>query len=226
MIKLNRPPYEKPYPSRVWLMRPLKTALILTGIVAGFLWVIGSLIDHTFPPAAVKVIAAVCVVSLLIYYMIAVVTTHRQERFARTCLKERKAKIAEFEALGFRPSRKFIGSSRMFAVDEAMGKWYLIDYFNHPGQAKLRNISSIVEVSREWNCQWVPYGHKVLLPTGKMLSKEENEFYFSRVGVLLKLDEQDDPAIFINCFKTENDVDLIIDCVQSLLRNSSLEDAV
>lgn len=211
----------KPYPARVWLARPFKTALILGGIIAGLVWLCGALIEDLLPARAMLAAAAACIGLFAVYCTIATVETHRRERFAQRHMDMRKQKMAEFERMGFSPTRKFIGSSRIFAVDEAMGKWYLIDYFNSPDKARLHDISAIAEAIPAQNADWLPEGHRVLLSNGKMLSKKDNDEYFSRTGVLLRLTEPDCPAAFINCFKTENDVNLILGYLTPLIKPES-----
>lgn len=205
-----------PYPRWTWYIRPFKTVLIVTGAAAGILWLIGGLIDGIFP-AEVTVAAAVSCVSLfMVYFVMATYSTHRQENFAAKYMKIRKEKIAEFEAMGFVASRKFIGSSRIFAVDETMGKYYLIDYFNKPEAATLHDISRIRSISKAINREYVPRDNVILLSTGHRLNRQDNDSYFSKTGVLLALNEEDE-TLFINCFKTENDADLIIQYLSSLL---------
>ena len=209
MEKINRLPTDKPYPARVWLAKPAKTVMILGGMAAGLVALVGALIEDVLPIHVTVGAAVACVLLLGVYFIIATVGTHRRERFAEQCMALRKARIAEFEAMGFAATRKFIGSSRIFAVDEKRGEWFYIDYFNDPEKAKLHALSAITGIAEGTNGEWIPPGHRVLLSNGKELSKKDNDGYYSKVGVLLTLSEPDCPVVFINCFKTENDADLI-----------------
>lgn len=223
MIKPKRLPSEKPYPSRVWLMRPFKTVLIFGGMFAGLMWLVGGLIDNLLPDMVTLAAAVACVGLFAVYITIATVSTHRQERFAQRHMDMRKRKMAEFEAMGFVASRKFIGSSRIFAVDEKMRKWYLIDYFNSPDKARLHDLSAITQALPAQNADWLPRGHVALLSNGKMLSKKDNDLYFFKTGVLLWLNDPECPTALINCFKTENDVELILAYLAPLLEESKTE---
>lgn len=188
------------------------------GIAAGLLWLVnGRLENPPLPPVVTTASAAVCIGALGLYCVYATGSTHREERFARACRDARKARLAELEGEGFSPSRRFIGSSRMFLVDEERGTWCLLDYFNHPGRAALHRLSDIVKVTVGENREWVPPHYKVLLPTGRRLNKKDSAAYYAKKGVLLLLDEKDCPYVFINCFKTENDVELIAQYLCSLL---------
>lgn len=217
---ITRSPGKKPYPSTVWLEKPVKTALILLGIGAGILWLVnGRLENPPFLPIVTTTSAAVCVGALGAYCVYATLSTHREERFARACRDARKERLEELEGQGFSPTRRFIGSSRMLLVDEGMGTWCLFDYFNSPGQAQLHKLSDIVSVRVGENREWVPPSYKVLLSTGRRLNRKDNEEYYTKKGVLLILNEKDCPYVFINCFKTENDVEIITDYFCSLLEH-------
>lgn len=212
----NRPQIEKPYSDIVWLARPLKTVLIVSGMLSGILWVIGIFIQGSLPQTAIYAAGGACVGLLGTYCIIATISTHRRERFAEACAKKRRAKLADFAGAGFIATRKFIGSSRIFAVDENHRKWFLIDYFNHIEDATLHDLSSIAVAEKALNRDWVPRDNRILLSTGGMLYPRDNNEYFSRTGVLLTLDENGERHVFINCFKTENDADLILDYLASL----------
>jgi len=187
-------------------------------MISGILWLVGSLIDGSFSDTATKTAAMSCITLLLVYFIIATYSTHKQEHNAAKYMKIRKQKIAEFEAAGFVASRKFIGSSRIFSIDENMGKFFLIDYFNHPEDAALHDISEIYSISKGLNSDYVPRDSVILLSTGRRLNRQDNDSYFSRTGVLLTLNEETGRTLFINCFKTENDVDLIIAYLSKLMK--------
>lgn len=225
MKQTKRPSSEKPYPARVWLAKPVKTTLIFGGIITGLVWLSGALIDNLLPAVVTFAAAVACVDLFAVYFIIAITSTHKREHFAQQCRDIRKQKIAEFEAAGFTPTRKFIGSSRIFAVDEKMGEWYLIDYFNGPDKARLHDISSITQAMAAKNGDQLPSGYKALLPNGELLSKKDNDLYYSKMGVLLQLNEPDCPTVFINCFKTENDVELILAYLIPQMEASRNEDA-
>lgn len=212
----QKPQLDKPYPDTVWLARPLKTVLIVSGMLSGLLWIIGTFIRGSLPQMAVYAAGGACLGLLGIYCVIATVSTHRRERFAEACAKKRRTKLAEFAGAGFAATRKFIGSSRIFAVDESLRQWFLIDYFNHIEDAALHNLSAIAMAEKALNRDWVPPDHRILLSTGGMLHKRDNDEFYARTGVLLTLDEDGERHVFINCFKTENDADLILHYLASL----------
>ncbi|MDL2273509.1 hypothetical protein LJC34_03065 [Oscillospiraceae bacterium OttesenSCG-928-G22] len=209
------------YPGRVWLMRPFKNLLICTGIAAGLLFFTGSMIENFLPGSVVWNAGVVCAVAFSAYFIIATVTTRRQEAFAQNHKDRRKAKMREFEAMGFRPTRKFIGSSRIFAVDENQGTWYLIDFFNQPERARLMKLSSIQSAAKGQNGDWVPDGHVIRLFNGKRLNKKDSDNYYAAFGVVLTLDDAQLPTMFINCFKTENDADLILRYLEPLIKRNA-----
>ena len=204
-----QPEATKAYPARVWLVRPVKTVLILSGIITGLIWISGGMIENLLPQGVTITAAIVCLTSFLAYFIMAAYGTRKRERFAARCMAARKERLAELAKTGFVPTRKFIGSSRMFAVDENSKQWILIDYFNEPEKAQVHSLASITDLSIAENRDWIKPGHTFLQSTGLMLSKKDSDTYFEKMGILLTLSEPECPAVFISCYKTENDLEII-----------------
>lgn len=206
-----------PYPGWYWLIRPAKTFLIVVGMLSGLVWIIGALIADTLPPMVTWTAAVICLVCFVIYLTTAVRSTLKEEKYARQQRLKREARLAQFKELGFVPTRKFIGSARILMVDEGMGKWFVMDYYNRPEETKLHDLGAITALSRAQNGDWVPRDSTILLSTGRRLNRKDHDEYYQRTGILIILNEPDCPREYINCFKTENDVDLIIQYLTTLV---------
>lgn len=209
---------EKPYSPSAKLITPLKTATVLLVLASGLVWLVGSMLGTGVVPGPLTLASAIVFIVLLAAYSITSITVnHRRERKSKKDLEARDAVMAGLAESGFQPTFKSIGSSRAFYVDEKMGKWILLDYFNAPQKARLHNVSSITTVAVGSNRVHVPAGHTILMFNGKRLNEKDSDSYFSKDGVVLYLDEEDCPTVFINCFKTENDVGIISSYLQNLL---------
>lgn len=218
---IRRRQTDKPYPLFIWLIAPIKMVLILLWMIAALVWLVGSVIEGTLPPPVTRAASITFLTAFAVYLTLTISITRKRERRMMRCRARRHAKIATFEAMGFSATRKFIGSSRMFSVDEDMGKWFLIDYFNDPDSAELRDISSIIRVEPAKNGDFLPDGYLALASNGAWLTRKDNDEYYQRNGVLLTLKGEDVPFVFINCYKTGNDVDHIIRYLEPLIQKAA-----
>jgi hypothetical protein len=146
------------------------------------------------------------VVLLAVFLITGKYTVAKEEKRYMQALRERKTRIAEIEETGFTATFKSVGSSRYFAVDENMGKFYLIDYYNDPLHAKLHDLSSIKSVSTTYNENHIRLGHNIYVFNGKKLNKADNKKYYKSMGIAIGFREKGNPEEYINCFKNKNDV--------------------
>lgn len=188
-------------------LRVLAVTLIL---FFALVWLVDRLLENSILAAAAPYAGLSFVCLLLIYTALRRAGVRRQERRYGEALAARKAKMAEFEALGFAPQLKLIGSSRLFAVDPRAGKWCLIEYYNSPGGAGLQDLSAIAGIEKAPNHIHAPYGKAALLFNGKRLEPKARERYSAAEGVLIRLRGAEGRTVFVNCFKTENDADVIM----------------
>ncbi|MGI6153716.1 MAG: hypothetical protein ACOYJB_07790 [Christensenellaceae bacterium] len=195
----------------------IRTIFMVVIVASGLVFLCGSLLRDILPQRAVIIAAAVFVLALVIFLITGKYTASQEEKRYMQALRDRKTRTSEIEALGFSATFKSVGSSRFFAVDEAMGKWILIDYYNDPLHAKLHDLSSIKSVSTAYNAKYIPKGHRIYAFNGKKLNKADNKKYYNSIGIAIESKEKECPYEFINCFKTENDVDIIFNYLQNLL---------
>lgn len=222
MRKKKRLPFEKPYPAIVKLIPPLKIVVVVLILAFGLTCLVGLMLDGALPQWATIASAIAFAATLLAYSIASLVSNRRRERRYKKDIEARRSRVSELEAAGFVPTFKSIGSSRMFMVDENTGKWILIDCFYHPQKAKLHDLSSIVSVSKGKNAEYVPFDQPILMFNGRRLNNKDSGEYFDKTGVVLQLNEKDCPVKFINCFKTENDADIIIGYLQGLLNTRQM----
>lgn len=186
-------------------------------ILLAFVWLCGFMIEDVLPDIVTLIAGILCLALLFLYCLFSIGEARKEERLFKQAVADRKARCAEMEAEGFAPTFKSLGSSRMFAVDENAGKWCVIDYFNQPREAKLHELSSIRKIGKATNAEYVAPDRTILMFNGRKLSKKDAAEYYSKEGIVIKLDEPDCPYEFVNCFKTENDADIILNYLRNLL---------
>lgn len=194
-----------------------KTILIVLIIVAGVLWLIGASMDDVLSEEVTWISAGVFIVLFSLTVITGVISTHRREDLIDGFAKRRRTKIAAIEASGFVITRKFIGSSRMLAIDEEKGRWFLINYLYEPEEALVHDVRSITSLEQTITEQYAPEGRAPLLPSGKRMSKEIRTEYNQAPGIAIHLNEPDRPVEFVNCYKVEKDAEIIMKYLSALV---------
>lgn len=198
-------------------IRKLKTIMIVVIIISGMATLSGFIISGLMDTQYTVICGCVFAISFLTYAISNLINTRREERLYHKALETRKRKFATFQAQGFSPTFKSIGSSRLFAVDENLGKWVLMDYYNGLDESRLHDLSEITEYHTGKNKDYISQNHSILLFNGVRLNQKDADEYYDREGVVLRLNSKEHDHQFINCFKTEKDTEIIIKYLDSIL---------
>lgn len=131
---------------------------------------------------------------------------------------ERKSRVEEIKATGFKPTKKFLGSGRMLAIDENQGTWYIMNYYHQPQNTIVHKIADIRSAEKIANKEYAHQsGVGVVLPYGLILNDSQIRSYYSKLGVLVKLSDKDCPVEFVNCYEDESEADSITAYLEILI---------
>lgn len=193
----------------------LKIMLIVL-ILSGFLWLVGAHIANSLPLLIRNISKYTFIISTSLYVFLKTFRTREQENGYQKSLEKRDEKIDKVIASGFKMDVKLYGYFGLFAVDKSNRDWFYLDYYNQPSNIKVYSISEIRKIEKRICRECITLDHKLRMFNGIKLSRKDAYKYLESTGVAIEVEGEQVP-FFINCYKTENDAELIIHVMNDLI---------
>lgn len=160
--------------------------------LAGEMWAIVSLI----------VLGLICVVGFSWIYI--------SEKKTRARLDaEKKEVFANFKAQGFKSTHQYKVSGQLFAIDENSRQWFVMRYAD-PKSARLHRFEDIRGYERRENAQTHTVGTGVAATSWLGVASFASQKVYTKLGVLVSLNDIKHPTEFISCMGNEDGVDEVL----------------
>lgn len=160
--------------------------------IAGKIWAIVSLI----------VLGIICVAGFSWIYI------SESKKRARLDA-EKKEVFANFKAQGFKSTHQYKVSGQLFAIDENSRQWFVMRYAD-PKSARLHRFEDIRGYERRENAQTHTVGTGVAATSWLGVASFASQKVYTKLGVLVSLNDIKHPTEFISCMGNEDGVDEVL----------------
>lgn len=122
---------------------------------------------------------------------------------------EKKEVFANFKAQGFKSTHQYKVSGQLFAIDENSRQWFVMRYAD-PKSARLHRFEDIRGYERRENAQTQTVGTGVAATSWLGVASFASQKVYTKLGVLVSLNDIKHPTEFISCMGNEDGVDEVL----------------
>lgn len=123
--------------------------------------------------------------------------------------REKKEVFDYFKAQGFKSTHQYKVSGQLFAIDENSRQWFVMRYAD-PKSTMLHKFEEIRNYERRENTQTQTLGTGIAATNWLGVASFTSQKVYTKLGVLVTLDNIKHPTEFISCMGNEDGVDEVL----------------
>ena len=145
--------------------------------------------------------AVICVLAVIFYIY--------QHKVRVRLNREKQEIFAQFKALGFKSTQQYKVSGQLFAIDENSRRWFVMRYAD-PKSTRIHRFEDIRGYERRENAQTQTVGTGLAATSWMGLATFTSQKVYTKLGVVVFLNDIKHPTEFISCMGNEDGVDEVL----------------
>lgn len=156
------------------------------------------------------------IIASVVIYFIADYTCRSKNK--KRLLSEKQEKFSEFKAQGFKSTHQYKTGGNLFAIDQNSRRWFVMRY-NSPKSSMLHRFEDIRGYERRENAQMQSIGTGAAATDSVGLASFVSQKVYTKLGVVVFLNDIKHPTEFISCMGNEDGVDEVLNILDIITKN-------
>ena len=147
-----------------------------------------------------------------------IVTLICQKKLKQRLAREKKEVFDSFKSQGFKSTHQYKVSGQLFAIDENSRQWFVMRYAD-PKSTMLHRFDEIRSYERRENTQTQTLGTGMAATSWLGVASFTSQKVYTKLGVLVTLNNIKHPTEFISCMGNEDGVDEVLNIFDIITDN-------